>query len=221
MNTLLRFLVALLLVAVLVLGYVAIRSISHEPLVDAFDPGALAKATGGRTAEIDAGREPARRDTASVSGVGGDTPAVRIEYRDRWHTPPAPSCPDGSPAETDASTRVAIVPIDAPPLAALPRRPISVSPDRVILTYQRAEGDSAGQTVQDVFVVPERRWGAWLAAVGDVATMIGDSLAWEPSLGLTAHVRYRRLTLSTGISSALDELAPRIEVGMTWRLWGR
>ena len=131
-----------------------------------------------RPAVVDAGREPTRRDTADVSGTGGSDPVVRIEYRDRWRTAdgrplPAPSCPDGSPAVPDTVVRVVTVPAEASPVVALPNRPVSVSPSRVVLTYQDAEGETAGRTVQEVFRVPRERLRLW-ADVG-----AGAALPWR------------------------------------------
>ena len=200
---------------------------SRPPVVETIDPAAVAEASGGRTIEVEAETGPTERDTAAVSGTGGTAAAVRVVYRDRWRTPPAPTCPDGAAPVVDDGVRQVLVPADVPPLAVLPPgpdgrpRPVSVTPDRVVLTYREAEGANAGRTVQDVFAVPERRWGYALAGA---LSLSSDSLAWEPSAlrlspSLVGSVRYRRLRLGVAVPLASDPR--RAQLTLSYRLAGR
>ena len=196
-----------------------LRGCGERPLVDELDLADVAEA--GRTVELDAGREPTAIDTAAVSGSGGTAPAVRIEYRDRWRDVEAPTCPDGTPPEEAPDVRTVAVPIEAPPLASLSSRPVSVTPDRVVLTYQRAEGASAGQTVQEVWTVPDRTFGYSLSAA---IVASNDSLDWHPaglrlSPAVLASVRYRRAVLGLAVPIASDPR--RVRATLTYRLAGR
>lgn len=202
-----------------------------RPLVDDVDAAAIAEASGDRTVEVDAAREPTEADTAAVSGGGGTRPAVRIEYRDRFVEVEAPTCADGSAPEVADGVRQVLVPDDTPPLAALPPgpdghpRPVHVTPDRVVLTYREAEGDRAGRTVQDVFVVPERRWGYIVSAALSAAPIYsGDSLAWSPSNvrlspAIVGGLRYRRVRLGVAMPLAAD--VRRSTLTISYRLFGK
>ena len=220
---------ALVGLSAVLLCAVAMALLAHDrrPLVERVDVEAAAAAADGRTVEVEVGHGPTEADTAAVSGSGATAPAVRVVYRDRWRTPPAPTCPDGTPPEVAGDVRQVLAPAEAPPLAALPvgrdgrPGPVQVTPDRVTLTYVEAEGENPGRTVQDVFAVPERTWG--YALEGAVA-LTSDSLAWEPagirvSPAALASVRYRRLRLGVAVPLATDPRRARLT--LSYRLAGK
>jgi|MDTC01.2.fsa_nt_gb hypothetical protein len=206
---------ALVCAAVAVLAFAAGAGAGYAlrgplPLADALtvpEPGVTSPAV------YDLDRTPTAADTA------GTVPQARVTYADRWDVPPAADvvCPPPTPASATAtaadtagtaaadSFRVAVVPRQANPLVALPRDPVRVSPSRVVLSYRRAEGPDAGQTVTDVWSVPPRRLAGSLDAALSYRPHPGPLPAWTG--GLDARLRVGRATFRAGVLLDLDTLA--------------
>lgn len=144
------------------------------------------------------------------------SPLTRIVYRDRWHAPLPADCAEAESAARDSSVRVVAVPRSAPPLVTTPS--VRARPDRVVVTYRAAEDTLPGRTVQDVYAVPEARWGYAVAA--EVLVPVWGDSASAPVLHALARVRYRAHELSA--RAGLDALGrPDVRVGVLYRFAGR